>query len=160
MVAVGAAKAMKTLASNDLFTDFPIIQSYYRPRLRPCWPEPMSDKAPARHGPDASGNHIPLPGYRRVGQNSTPPCDRHHRGSVSPHPTLRQHERSIQEHAIRGIGSQSGPGFAATSRTQDGVRYAARSCRCRTGTCSCLDGNRVFAAIRHFTRTDGNSHVG
>ena len=31
MVAVGAAKAMKTLASNDLFTDFPIIQSYYRP---------------------------------------------------------------------------------------------------------------------------------
>ncbi len=33
MVAVGAAKAMKTLASNDLFTDFPIIQSYYRPEL-------------------------------------------------------------------------------------------------------------------------------
>src|SRR2546429_2683576 len=99
MVAVGAAKAMKTLASNDLFTDFPIIQSYYRPRLRPCWPEPMSDKAPARHGPDASGNHIPLPGYRRVGQNSTPPPDRPHRGSVSPPPTPPPPARSIRGHA-------------------------------------------------------------
>jgi len=33
MVAAGAAKAKKTLASDDLFTDFPIIQSYYRPEL-------------------------------------------------------------------------------------------------------------------------------
>jgi len=73
MVAVGAARAMKTLASNDLFTDFPIIQSYYRSRLRSSWPEPMPDTAPARHGSDASANHIPLPGYRRVGQNSTLP---------------------------------------------------------------------------------------
>src|SRR5260370_33383901 len=31
MVAVGAAKAMKTLASNDLFTDFP-----YHPKLLPA----------------------------------------------------------------------------------------------------------------------------
>lgn len=33
MVAVGAAKAMETLASNGLFTDFPIIQCYDRPTV-------------------------------------------------------------------------------------------------------------------------------
>src|SRR2546429_8372418 len=108
MVAVGAAKAMKTLASNDLFTDFPIIQSYYRPRLRPCWPEPMSDKAPARHGPDASGNHIPLPGYRRVGPKYTPPPEPHLKGFWWPHPIPPPPQRRIAEQARRDIGRPSG----------------------------------------------------
>src|SRR5207247_1281433 len=86
-------------------------------RALPAWPEPMSDKAPARHGPDAQEATFH---YRAIGgavRTIDRPCDRHHRGSVSPHPTLREHERSIQEHAIRGIGSTSRTGLSAAPRT-------------------------------------------